>query len=152
MTLSFIQAFKSNPTTTYPQFMACIQHSLRQHGFKQRPQLTFLQRFDTNSRIFSLVNGIEQNRNSSIGRVQRKKMKLAKTFGNSPLDQLLGIGPTTAVGIMLQAMALDVLFKCGCLLKKTFLFLKNNKSVVFLVDFYFESLYFSCLKYYVIRT
>ena len=111
MTQSFVQVFKSNPMAIYPQFMASIQQSLRQRGFKQRPQLTFLQRFDTNSSIFSLVDGIEPNRNSIIGRVQRKKFKPAKTFGNSPLDQLLGISPTTAVGILLRAMALDALFK-----------------------------------------
>jgi len=110
MTQSFIQAFQSNPMATYPQFMASIQQSLTQRRFKQRPQLTSSQRFDANSRIFSLVDGIEPNRNSTIGRVQRKKFKPAKTFGNSPLDQLLGISPTTAVGLLLGAMALDALF------------------------------------------
>lgn len=109
MTQSFIQAFQSNPYATYPQFLSSIHNSLKQRGFKQRPQLTSSQQFDVNSRIFSFTDGIESNTNPQIGRIQRKKFKPAKKYGGA-MDSLLGINASTAVGILLGAMVLDSIF------------------------------------------
>ena len=111
MTQSFIKAYNDNPMATFPQFMSSIHKSLKLRGFSQRPQLTSSQKFDVNSRIFSLVDGIEANENVQIGRIQRKRYKPKKSFGNgSPIDQLLGIKPSTAVGLLLGAMVLDSIF------------------------------------------
>lgn len=111
MTQSFIQAFRQNPMATYPEFMANLHNTLKNRGFKQRPQLTSSQQFDVNSRILSFVDGIEGNMNTEIGRIQHKKYPTKKIGGRgSMVDQLLGISPATAAGILLGVLALDALF------------------------------------------
>jgi len=109
MTQSFIQAFQQNPMSTYPEFLANLHNTLKERGFKQRPQLTSSQQFDVNARILSFVEGIEANQNSEIGRIQHQKYP-TKKLGGSAIDKLLGISPATAVGILLGAMALDAIF------------------------------------------
>merc|ERR1712107_180894 len=111
MTQSFIHACRSNPMVTYPEFLATIHNSLKQRGFQQRPQLTSSQQFDVSSRVMSLTNGIECNENPQIGRIQNKKYKPQKPQGGgSIIDQLLGISPSTAMGILMGALVLDSIF------------------------------------------
>merc|ERR1711966_102427 len=95
MTQSFINAFRSNPMATYPEFLATIHNSLKQRGFQQRPQLTSSQQFDVHSRVMSLTEGIECNENPMIGRIQQKQYKPQKAQGGgSIIDSLLGISPS----------------------------------------------------------
>ena len=79
MTQSFIKAYEKNQRATYPQLLSAIHKNLKKRGFKQRPQLTASQRFDEQSRIFSFVDGIEQNRNPQVGRMKLRHVKPYKT-------------------------------------------------------------------------
>ena len=106
MTQSFISAFREYHMATFPKFLASIHNSLKSRGFSQRPQLTSSQKFDVNDRVFSLMEGIEFNENPQIGRIQRKKFKPAKNVGGV-FDRMLGIKPSTAIGVLLGALVLD---------------------------------------------
>jgi len=75
MTQSFILAYKENPMPKYPEFMAAIHGHLIDRHFKQRPQLTSSQELDTKNSRFSLIEGIQPNKNRTIGRIQRKKIR-----------------------------------------------------------------------------
>jgi len=91
MTNAFMKAFEETSHPTYPEFLAEIQRNLKKKGYSQRPQLTSSQAFNINARVFSLVDGIEPNRNRIVGRIKRKRIKMAK-HGKSrglDLDELL---------------------------------------------------------------
>jgi len=79
MTQSFISAYRQNPMSTYPEFMAAIHRRLKQRGFKQRPQLTSSQAFDVKNTVFSFTEGFQPNKNQVIGRIQRKKIRPGST-------------------------------------------------------------------------
>lgn len=108
MTQAFLAAYEQHPYCTYPELLQAIHQVLKQRRFTQRPQLTSSQPFNTRERIFSLVEGIEPNHQSKIGRLKKKHIRPGRTGGGGGADvggMLLG-----GAGI-LGALALgDALF------------------------------------------
>lgn len=115
MTQAFISAFERNPMPTYPEFLSALHKNLKKRGFSQRPQLTSSQAFNVQDRIFSLVDGIEPNRNRKIGRIKKKHIKPGKAgmgsgmdiddflFGNGTMGAVMG----AAAGVALLGMLFD---------------------------------------------
>jgi len=103
MTQSFIKAFEKNPMPTFPEFLRNIHSSLKKRGFSQRPQLTSSQAFDANSRVFSVVDGIEPNRNRKIGRIKRRHIRPGRgdsSSGGGMNTMLLGAAGILGLGAM----------------------------------------------------
>ena len=80
MTKAFVKAMVLNPNATYEKILQAMHEILKAESFKQTPQLTASQRFNAAERIFSLAGGIEPNRNSSIGRMVRKRRAKKKSW------------------------------------------------------------------------
>merc|ERR1712071_482066 len=104
MTTAFIHSIRTQPNATYAQLLSSLHSNLKRRGFKQKPQLTTSQRFDVHRKHFSFTAGIEENKNSEIGRKlngnKKKKKKKKKKFKNA---ELLGAG-------LIAGFALDALF------------------------------------------
>mmetsp|Transcript_26504 Transcript_26504/g.40220 ORF Transcript_26504/g.40220 Transcript_26504/m.40220 type:complete len:513 (-) Transcript_26504:57-1595(-) len=81
MTQAFLTAYEQHPYCTYPELLQAIHQALKQRRFTQRPQLTASQPFNTQERIFSLVEGIEPNHQQSIGRLKKKHIRPGRTGG-----------------------------------------------------------------------
>lgn len=104
MTTAFNDVLTSgNIGQSYLEFVARLGTVMKQRGFKQRPQLTSTQAFDTN-RTFS-VDEIQPNSNKQLGRIFRKKFspRPRKQFG--PLAEMLGLGAAAAGGFVVADAA-----------------------------------------------
>lgn len=73
MTKAFVKAMIMKPNATYEGILQAMHDNLKADSFKQTPQLTSSQRFNATEKVFSFTDGIEPNRNSSIGRMVRKR-------------------------------------------------------------------------------
>lgn len=101
MTQSFVAAYNENPMATYPEFMKAIHKSLKRRNFSQRPQLTSSQPFNASERVFSLVDGIEPNRNQEIGRMKTRHVRAGKVKKGHSMGDIMGIGAAMAGGLLL---------------------------------------------------
>mmetsp|Transcript_20928 Transcript_20928/g.36008 ORF Transcript_20928/g.36008 Transcript_20928/m.36008 type:complete len:602 (+) Transcript_20928:58-1863(+) len=88
MTQAFMGAYERTGMVTYHEFLIAVKAELKKKRYSQRPQLTSSQKFDAESRMFSLggqssVGGIpsmiEPNHNPSVGRQKRRHVKPART-------------------------------------------------------------------------
>merc|ERR1712192_109827 len=101
MTTAFIHSVRTKPNATYTQLLSSIHSNLKRRGFSQKPQLTTSQQFDVNRKCYSFTGGIEENKNSEIGRkMNNKKKKKKKKHKHA---ELIGAG-------LLAGFALDALF------------------------------------------
>ena len=83
MTKSLLAAYKercrstsSSSTITYADLLDAIHVQLRRKGFPQKPQMTSLQRFDAQTRVFSISRGvIIANKNEQIGRKKTRHFR-----------------------------------------------------------------------------
>lgn len=104
MTRAFTEAYRTNPSSTYHEFLTVVKRQLKRKRFSQRPQLTASQKFDPHSRVFSLghaMSAIEPNHNPQVGRDKKRHFKPGRTgngggggsFGNPMLNAAaMGIG------------------------------------------------------------
>lgn len=109
MTNAFLRAWELQPMQTFAMFMNNLKKELKNRGFLQKAQLTSSQQFDVNEKIFSLVDGIERNKNPSIGRQFRKKIKAKRKIGHT-IEELFGKADAIAVvaaGAYLLSTLLD---------------------------------------------
>jgi len=105
MTQAFIHAYRTNPMPTHANFMASINASMRTRGFRQKPQLSSSQRFHVGSRIMSLTEGIEPNKNPQVGRMKRRHFRPKHKYGKQNQDIAQALG----VGVGLTGLALGIL-------------------------------------------
>ncbi|KAL7548510.1 hypothetical protein ACHAWF_011789 [Thalassiosira exigua] len=117
MTMAFMGAYQEVPCSTYHEFLSAVKRQLKRKRFSQRPQLTSSQKFDADSRIFSLgyasggggvPSTIEPNHNAQIGRMKRRHVRPARQGwggGGGGMDNLFGVA-AAAVGGALIADAL----------------------------------------------
>ena len=116
MTQSFMKAYEQTAAmSTYHEFLDAVKKELRKKRFSQRPQLTSSQRFDADSRIFSLgyqsssggvPSVIEPNHNPQVGRLKRRHVKPARQgFGGGGGGDFFGLAGA-AIGAALLADAL----------------------------------------------
>jgi len=84
MTMAFTKAYQTAGMCTYHEFLTNVKKQLRKKRYSQRPQLTSSQKFDANSRIFSLgylsssggiPSTIEGNHNPKIGRTKSRHVR-----------------------------------------------------------------------------
>merc|ERR1719162_2624641 len=66
MTLAFTEILRSNKTPSYTDFINGMNASMKQKGFKQRPQLTSSQAFEF-PRQFTFTDAV-RNSNAKLGR------------------------------------------------------------------------------------
>jgi len=109
MTNAFIRAYTAEKFQTYPDFMQRLKHELRSRGFTQKPQLTSSQPFSVRDKVFCLSDGIVNNMNPQIGRLQRRKIRPQREFFG---DMGLGAGGMMEAALMagMGAMMLNAIF------------------------------------------
>lgn len=104
MTSTFLKTLQKNPNPTYAALMGDMHQELGRSGLPQKPMLTSSQKFDLESRNFSLTDGILPNGNRRVGRDKRTHFKKARSNSGFGLDH-------AALGkVALGAFVLNSLF------------------------------------------
>lgn len=111
MTTAFCDVLRRNPHPTYPQLLDLLHRSLASRGFSQRPVLSASQCFSF-ERPFAF-DDVHPNMNSSIGRIFRQKFPPRPRPMGGPLADMLGPLGMLAGGLILGAVAGDVLGGMG---------------------------------------
>lgn len=119
MTMAFTKAYQTAGMCTYHEFLTNVKKQLRKKRHSQRPQLTSSQKFDANSRIFSLgylsssggiPSTIESNHNPKIGRTKNRNVRP----GRQGMGDMFGFGGGNTGNVIMAgvgaALLADALF------------------------------------------
>lgn len=107
MTTAFCDVLRRNPTPIYPQLLQMLHQHLSRGGFSQRPVLSSTQQFSLD-RPFSF-DDIHPNMNPQLGRIFRQHFPPRPRAMSGPLADMLGPLGMLAGGLVVGALAGEVL-------------------------------------------